>query len=88
MSNRLITPSQLSLFSRSPVIGAWWEEMHAIDRERAPRPQAKALDELLFEAGLEHEKLLVQQLKDESKTVKELPGKQTEADYAATEAAM
>lgn len=88
MPDRLITPSQLSLFSRSPVIGAWWEEMHAIDREQAPRPKAKALDELLFEAGLEHEKILVQQLKDEGKTVKELPGKQTEADYAATEAAM
>ena len=24
MADRLITPSQLSLFSRSPVIGAWW----------------------------------------------------------------
>ena len=23
---RLITPSQLSLFSISPVIGAWWQE--------------------------------------------------------------
>ena len=27
MSTRLITPSQLSLFSISPVNGAWWEEL-------------------------------------------------------------
>ena len=26
-STRLITPSQLSLFSISPVIGAWWQEL-------------------------------------------------------------
>ena len=26
---RLITPSQLSLFSISPVIGAWWQELEA-----------------------------------------------------------
>ena len=29
MPNRLITPSQLSLFSISPVIGAWWEDLQA-----------------------------------------------------------
>ena len=29
MPTRLITPSQLSLFSISPVIGAWWEELQA-----------------------------------------------------------
>ncbi|MEC7248171.1 MAG: hypothetical protein VXV94_03250 [Cyanobacteriota bacterium] len=27
MPSRLITPSQLSLFSISPVNGAWWEEL-------------------------------------------------------------
>ena len=27
MPTRLITPSQLSLFSISPVNGAWWEEL-------------------------------------------------------------
>ena len=30
MPTRLITPSQLSLFSISPLIGAWWEELEAI----------------------------------------------------------
>jgi uncharacterized protein len=25
----LITPSKLSLFSISPVVGAWWEELEA-----------------------------------------------------------
>ena len=29
MPTRLITPSQLSLFSISPVIGAWWEKLQA-----------------------------------------------------------
>ena len=28
-NSRLITPSQLSLFSISPVIEAWWEELQA-----------------------------------------------------------
>ena len=30
MPSRLITPSQLSLFSISSVIGAWWEELRYI----------------------------------------------------------
>ncbi len=88
MANRLITPSQLALFSRSPVIGAWWEEMHAINPERTPRPATKALEELLFDAGLEHEKVLIAQLKRNHKRVTELRGKQDEADYDATLEAM
>ncbi|MBW0174220.1 MAG: TM0106 family RecB-like putative nuclease [Vulcanococcus sp.] len=88
MPDRRITPSQLALFSRSPVIGAWWEEVHATTPERAPRPKAKALDDLLFKAGLEHEKVLIAQLKAEGKQVAELDGGQSEADYEATRAAM
>ena len=88
MQDRLITPSQLALFSRSPVIGAWWEEMHATNPERAPRPATKALDQLLFDAGLEHEKVLIRRLNDQGKTVAELRGKQDDCDYDATEAAM
>ena len=49
--SRLITPTQLALFSRSPVIGAWWEEVQATDKKRAPRPEAKTLDDLLYAAG-------------------------------------
>lgn len=86
--NRLITPSQLALFSRSPVIGAWWEEVHATDPERAPRPKAKALDELLFDAGLQHEKVLIARLEASGKTVAKLRGKQDDSDYEATLAAM
>lgn len=88
MSDRRITPSQLALFSRSPVIGAWWEEVHATTPERAPRPTTKPLDDLLFKAGLEHEKVLIAQLKAEGKQVAELDGGQSEADYEATRAAM
>ena len=29
MPSRLITPSQLSMFSISPVIGVWWEKLQA-----------------------------------------------------------
>ena len=78
---RLITPSQLALFSRSPVIGAWWEELHVIDSKRAPRPKVKALDELLRDAGLEHEKVLIGQLNRDDKRVAELRGKQDALDY-------
>lgn len=88
MADRLITPSQLALFSRSPVIGAWWEEMHAIDPRRTPRPATKALEELLFDAGLEHEQVLIAQLKGDQKRVAELRGKQEEVDYDATLEAM
>ena len=88
MSDRLITPSQLALFSRSPVIGAWWEEVHATTPDRAPRPATKALEQLLFDAGLQHEKILIAQLKLDGKTIAELRGKQEQEDYDATLAAM
>ena len=81
MAIRLITPSQLSLFSRSPVIGAWWEEVHFTEPKRAPRPEVKALDDLLFEAGHKHEQVLIAQLKRENKRVAELRGKQDSSDY-------
>ena len=29
MPSRLITPSQLSMMSISPVIGVWWEKLQA-----------------------------------------------------------
>ncbi|SBO42691.1 TM0106 family RecB-like putative nuclease [Cyanobium sp. NIES-981] len=86
--DRLITPSQLALFSRSPVIGAWWEEVHATDPERAPRPKAKALDDLLKVAGLKHEEVLIALLEERGKTVAKLRGQQDDSDYAATLAAM
>ena len=88
MTDRLITPTQLALFSRSPVIGAWWEEVHATDPKRAPRPQTKALDELLYASGHEHEQVLLKQLEAEGRKVTRLDGRQSEADYDATLAAM
>ena len=88
MTDRLITPSQLSLFSRSPVIGAWWEEVNATDPKRAPQPVVKALDDLLMEAGHEHEQVLIKRLEAEKKQVVRLDGEYREADYKATIAAM
>ena len=69
---RLITPSQLSLFSISPVIGAWWQE----------------LDQQLFADGLRHEEVLLEKLEKEGHRIARLPGKQTDADYTATKQAM
>ena len=88
MTDRLITPSQLALFSRSPVIGAWWEEVHATTPERAPRPATKPLDQLLFDSGLEHEQVLIARLEASGKSVARLPGLQEQSDYDATVEAM
>ena len=88
MTDRLITPSQLSLFSRSPVIGAWWEEVNATDPKRIPQPEVKALDDLLMEAGHEHEQVLIKRLEAEKKQIVRLDGGYREADYKATIAAM
>ena len=37
MKRKKITPSQLSLFSRSPVVGAVWNELTASSGDNAPR---------------------------------------------------
>ena len=52
-ANRLITPSQLALFSRSPVLGSWWEELAAEKLFTEQRPEVTSLDELLFASGEE-----------------------------------
>lgn len=88
MADRFITPSRLALFSRSPVIGAWWEELKAQGLFDKQRPATTPLEDLLFDAGLEHEKVLIAQLKRDGKRVAELRGKQDEADYDATLEAM
>ena len=44
------TPSQLSLFSISPVIGAWWEELQAQKLFEGSKP---AVVELFYEGRLE-----------------------------------
>ena len=63
---RQVTPTQLALFSRSPVIGAWWEELNKIDEQRAPKPKADSLDELLFKLGHKHEETLIKDLEEET----------------------
>ena len=55
MPSRLILPSQLSLFSISPVIGAWWEELLAQKRFEGNKPAVSELDQQLFADGLRHE---------------------------------
>ena len=93
MADRRITPSQLALFSRSPVIGAWWEELRAQGLFKGERPPTKKLDELLFKQGHQHEEVLLQQLEVEGKDVfRQQPvdpeGPLQDEDYANTLAAM
>jgi uncharacterized protein len=93
MADRLITPSQLALFSRSPVIGAWWEELKAQGLFNQQRPATTALDELLFKQGHQHEEVLLEWMEAEGKDVYrqqpvEKDGPPQEEDYANTLAAM
>jgi uncharacterized protein len=88
MPGRLITPSQLALFSSSPVIGAWWEELDAQRLFQEQRPAVTSLDQLLFDSGLEHERVLIARLEAEGQRVAKLPGRQLPEDYDATLAAM
>ena len=88
MPTRLITPSQLSLFSISPVIGGWWEELQAQKLFEGCKPAVSELDQQLFADGLRHEQVLLTKLEKEGHSMARLPGKQTEADYAATSEAM
>ena len=88
MPTRLITPSQLSLFSISPVIGAWWEELQAQKLFEGSKPAVSELDQQLFADGLRHEQVLLNKLEKEGRNIARLPGKQNDADYAATREAM
>ena len=88
MPTRLITPSQLSLFSISPVIGAWWQELEARKLFEDSKPAVSELDQQLFADGLRHEQVLLKKLEKEGHSIARLPGKQSDADYAATQAAM
>jgi len=88
MPSRLITPSQLSLFSISPVIGAWWEELQAQKLFEGSKPAVSELDQQLFADGLRHEQVLLTKLEEEGHSIARLPGKQTDTDYAATREAM
>jgi predicted RecB family nuclease len=92
-ANRLITPSQLALFSRSPVLGSWWEELAAEKLFTEQRPEVTSLDELLFASGLEHEEVLLADLEASGVDVhRQQPvdpdGPPKEQDYANTLAAM
>jgi hypothetical protein len=88
MPSRLITPSQLSMFSISPVIGAWWEELQAQKLFKGSKPAESELDQQLFDDGLRHEQVLLSKLEKEGHSIARLPGKQSEADYVATREAM
>ena len=81
---RQITPTQLALFSRSPVIGAWWEELNKVDEQRAPKPKTDSLDQFLFDSGHKHEEILIKDLEAKRKRVKRLSGKMTAEAFQET----
>ena len=85
---RKITPTQLALFSRSPVVGAWWEELKSRGLFKEQRPDDTELDKQLFIDGLRHEEVLIKKLKKQGFQIAELEGKQSECDYQATKKAM
>jgi uncharacterized protein len=58
----LILPSKLALFSRSPFIGAWWDELQARNLFLGEKPEDSALDKQLFADGLRHEQVLLSKL--------------------------
>ena len=65
MPIRLITPSQLSLFSISPVIGAWWQELEARKLFEGNKPEVSELVQQLRDDGLRHEDVLLEKLEKE-----------------------
>ena len=81
---RQITPIQLLLFSRTPVIGAWWEELRARGLFKDQRPEDTELDKQLFVDGLRHEEVLIAKLEKQGFNVAHLPGKQNESDFQVT----
>ena len=85
---RQITPTQLPLFRRSPVFGAWWEELKAQGLFKDKRPGNSELENQLFADGLHHKEVLISKPDKESLRVPHLPGKQNESDYQATKKAM
>ena len=47
-------------------MGAWWEELNKIDPERAPKPKADSLDELLSEyvnTSINHQRLMIKAIR-------------------------
>ena len=62
MSFRKITPTQLALFSKSPIVGAWWEELKSQGLFIDQRPDDTELDKQLFIDGLRHEEVLIRSI--------------------------
>lgn len=70
------------------MIGAWWEELQAQKLFEGSKPAVSELDQQLFADGLRHEQVLLTKLEKAGHSIARLPGKQTDAHYAATREAM
>lgn len=75
--SRLITPSKLSLSSRSPVIGAWWEDPETRGLLEGAKPEVSALDQQLSDDGLCHEQVLLSKLEAQGHRIARVPVKQS-----------
>ena len=64
MKRKKIRPSQLSLFSRSPVVGAWWNELRVQGLFKDKLPERNELENQLLKDGIRHEELLIANLKN------------------------
>ena len=69
---RKFTPTQLALFSRSPIIGAWWEELKSQGLFKDKLPDDTELDKQQFIDGLRHEEVLITNLKKQGFSIAEL----------------
>ena len=88
MKRKKITPSQLSLFSRSPVVGAWWNELRVQGLFKDRLPERNELENQLLKDGIRHEELLIANLKKQGYRIAELRGEQTDIDYQSSIDAM
>ena len=63
-------------------------ELQAQKLFEGSKPAVSELDQQLFDDGLRHEQVLLSKLEKAGHSIARLPGKQTDADYAATRQAM
>ena len=84
----LIAPSKLSLFSRSPVIGAWWEELEARWLFNGSKSEVSSLDRQLFTDGSRHAQVLLQPTGGAGALPCSSTGSTAMGDYAATKGSM
>ncbi len=83
----VVTPTMLSLFCRSEL-ASWLELFSKKYPSLLKKPESTSLDKFLFENGLKHEILLIEQLQRDGKSIKKLSGEMTDDAFRNTILAM